>query len=107
MAETAIATVRLDPYVVDVLLPDLVGHDRHPSAFLVYLVLWRRTGGGRKRSGPVSLRTLADATGLSKRSVQDALTTLVRRRLVSVTRTAPTSVPEIALLRPWVRRRPL
>ena len=28
-------TVTLDPYVVDTLMADLVGHDRQPSAFLV------------------------------------------------------------------------
>jgi hypothetical protein len=33
--------MELDDYVVDVLMPDLVGHDRHPSAFLVYLFLSR------------------------------------------------------------------
>jgi hypothetical protein len=34
------STLALDPYVVDVLLPDLVGHDRSPAAFLVYIYLW-------------------------------------------------------------------
>ena len=28
-------------------MPDLVGHDRQPSAFLVYLTLWRQTPRGR------------------------------------------------------------
>ena len=32
-------------YVLDTLMADLVGHDRQPSAFLVYLHLWRRTAG--------------------------------------------------------------
>src|SRR5215470_6725961 len=27
----------LDPYVLDVLLPELVGHDHSPSAFIVYV----------------------------------------------------------------------
>ncbi len=96
--------IRLDPYVVEVLLPDLVGHDHRPSAFLVYLHLWHRTRGGRRRSGPVSLRALAEATGLSKRAVQDALAVLARRRLVALERGAPTAVPEITVLRPWERR---
>jgi hypothetical protein len=39
-------TVEVDAYVIDTLLPDLVGHDRRPSAFLVYLHLWRLSGGG-------------------------------------------------------------
>jgi hypothetical protein len=28
--------VAIDDYVIDVLLPDLAGHDRSPAAFLVY-----------------------------------------------------------------------
>src|SRR5438270_85027 len=36
-------SVEVDSYVIDILLPDLVGHDRQPSAFLVYLFLWRRS----------------------------------------------------------------
>src|SRR6266536_1055507 len=35
--------VTLDTYVVDTLMPDLVGHDRAPSAFLVFLFLYRRS----------------------------------------------------------------
>ena len=35
------STLSLDQYVVDVLMPDLVGHDRSQSAFIVYLYLWR------------------------------------------------------------------
>ena len=92
----------LDPYVVDVLLPDLVGHDRHPSAFLVYLLLWHRTAGGR-REAALSLRELAEATGLSKRAVQGALATLERRRLLAVERAGPTAVPGFRVLRPWDR----
>jgi hypothetical protein len=58
------SSLSLDPYVVDTLLPDLVGHDRQPSAFLVYLFLWRHslgTGGTlRKRriqQGPYTVCT--------------------------------------------------
>ena len=95
--------VTLDPYVVDTLLPDLVGHDRRPSAFVVYLVLWRRTDGGHARA-ELSLRELAEATGLSKRAVQTAIDALVRRRLVALERETPTSVPSYEVLRPWARR---
>ena len=38
----------LDPYITDVLMRDLVGHDRTPSAFIVYLWLWRM----QPRRGP-------------------------------------------------------
>lgn len=96
--------VALDPYVVDVLLPDLVGHDRRPSAFLLYLLLWRRSAGGRTTAA-LSLRELAEATGLSKRAVQGALLTLARRRLVATLRDGPTAVPTYRVLRPWDRAR--
>ena len=33
-------TVAIDTYILDTLMADLVGHDRQPSAFLVYLFLW-------------------------------------------------------------------
>jgi len=96
--------IPVDPYVVDTLLPDLVGHDRRPSAFLVYLVLWRRSDAGRA-DATLSLRELAEATGLSKRAVQSAVDALVRRRLVALDRETPTSVPRYAVLRPWAARR--
>ena len=95
--------IGLDAYVVDVLLPDLVGHDRRPSAFLVYVALWRVTRGGRAPA-PLSLRDLAERCGLSKRAVQAAVAVLQRRRLVTVTRDGPTAVPVYAALRPWERR---
>ena len=94
--------VRVDAYVLDVLLPDLVGHDRRPSALLVYLVLWRLTRGARAPAA-VSLAALAEASGLSKRAVQGALATLRRRRLVSAARAGITAVPEYRVLRPWAR----
>jgi hypothetical protein len=96
-------TMNLDDYVLDVLMPDLVGHDRQPSAFIVYLRLWRLTGGGRKKSGAVSLRDLSGQTGLSKRAIQDAIDRLERRQLVVVERAMPTAAPVYALLRPWRR----
>ena len=100
------ATLALDAYVLDVLMPDLVGHDRRPSAFLVYLFLWRRTRGGRDEDVPVALREIAEGTGLAKRSVQTALARLTRRRLVTASREAATAVPRYSVQRPWDRRRP-
>jgi hypothetical protein len=97
-------SVALDAYVVDTLLPDLIGHDRRPSAFLVYLVLWRHADAGRT-SVALSLRELAEATGLSKRAVQSAVNVLLRRRLVALERETPSSVPSYAVLRPWAARR--
>jgi DNA-binding MarR family transcriptional regulator len=95
----------LDDYVLETLMPDLVGHDRHPSAFLVYLALWRRAEGSRDRAAAVSLRELSEATGLSKRAVQGGLAKLVRRKLVAVERASVTAVPVYVVLRPWAQRR--
>jgi hypothetical protein len=93
---------RLDVYVMETLMPDLVLHDRQPSAFLVYLHLSYRSA-GRRGGVTASHRSMADATGLSKSAVQGAIRTLARRRLVRATRTATTSVPEYTVLRPWRR----
>ena len=95
---------RFDAYVLETLMPDLVGHDRQPSAFLVYLHLAHRAARGRTRSVAASLQTLALDTGLSKSAVQRGLRTLTRRRLVRAERASRTSVPVYTVLRPWVRR---
>jgi hypothetical protein len=92
----------LDGYVIDALMPDLVGHDRRASAFLVYLYLWRRTRGGA-RTAVVSHSTMADGTGLSKRSVQAALRHLQRRALVETRRATATSAPAVRLCCDWRR----
>ena len=93
---------RLDAYVVDTLMADLVRHDRQPSAFLVYLQLWHRAT-GRRTATAVSHQMMADATGLSKSAVQAAVRTLLRRRLIRAARTSPTAVPAYTVLRPWRR----
>jgi len=49
-----VVSVEIDAYVLDNLMADLVGHDRQPSAFLVYLFLWRRTLGAGEESTQVS-----------------------------------------------------
>ena len=98
-------TIELDAYVIDTLLPDLVGHDRHPSAFLLYLHLWRRSEGGEVATEPLPLETLAEDTGLSKRAVQQALEALARRRLLQLERATPLSPARLKVLRPWRARR--
>jgi hypothetical protein len=92
-----------DPYLVDTLMPDLVGHDRQPSAFLVYLYLWRQTHADGKQTVQVALLDIADATGLSKRTVQDAIGWLAKRKLLTVARESITAVPVYTVLRPWRR----
>lgn len=97
------STVRIDAYVLDTLMADLVGHDRQPSAFLVYLFLWRRTHGSAAATIQVSLLDISAGTGLSKRAVQEALRLLAKRRLLSIEREGITAIPVYGVLRPWVR----
>jgi DNA-binding IclR family transcriptional regulator len=51
----------------------------------------------------MSLRALAEATGLSKSAVQTALELLRRRRLVQTTSDHPTATPVHRVLRTWRR----
>ncbi len=95
--------VALDAYIFDTLMADLVGHDRQPSAYLVYLALARRTLGANRTQIAIALQDIAEATGLSKRTVQAALAHLVRRRCLSVSRESVTAVPTYTVLRPWRR----
>src|SRR5437870_2504401 len=96
-------TLEIDAYVLDVLLPDLVGHDRQPSAFLVYLYLWRHSRGVGKAEVQVSLLDIAAATGLSKRAIQEAIALLAKRKLLSIQRESITAIPVYSVLRPWIR----
>jgi hypothetical protein len=95
--------VEVDAYVIDTLMADLVGHDRQPSAFLVYVYLWRHTRGSDAATAQVSLFDLSTGTGLSKRSVQEALRWLSKRRLISIQREGITAIPVYTVKRPWVR----
>ena len=95
--------IEIDDYVLDTLMPDLVGHARQPSAFLVYLYLWRHPHGTGEATAQVSLFDLATATGLSKRSVQEALRWLSKRRLLSIARAGITAIPVYTVRRPWAR----
>jgi DNA-binding MarR family transcriptional regulator len=95
--------LRVDPYVVDTLMADLVGHDRSPSSFLVYLALWFATRGRRGATARMSLSALADETGLSKSAVQAGVRNLARRKLIAVSRESRTATPSYEVLRPWRR----
>lgn len=96
--------VSLDPHVVDVLLPDLVGHDKRPSSFVLYLWLYSITKGVGRKTAFFSYQMLTDRTGLSKRAVQRAVAHLQRRQLIRVVRKSATAVPEYAVATPWIRR---
>ncbi len=97
------AAISIDAYIVDTLMRDLVGHDRRPSAFLVYLYLWRTTHGRGDTKVQVALLDIAQDVGLSKRSVQEALRWLSKRKLVTVARQSITAVPVYTVLQPWRR----
>ena len=97
------SNISIDEYVIDSLMPDLVGHDRQPSAFVVYLHLWRHTHGIGGAHIQVALQDIAERTGLSKRSVQDAMGWLSKRRLISIARASITAVPVYTVLRTWRR----
>lgn len=94
------ATIELDAYVTDTLMRDLVSHDRRPSAFLVYLAI---AASGQDGARGMSYGDLAEITGLSRRSVQDAIAHLARRKLIEVHRVGPTETALYRALRPWRR----
>jgi hypothetical protein len=99
----------LDDYVVDVLMRDLVGHDRRPVAFLMYLWLAaeqrrveERPGDGEVR---VSYQEMAESIGVSKSSVQAAVSWLARRKLLAVSKENATATPRYRVMSPWRERR--
>jgi hypothetical protein len=93
----------MDAYVLDVLMPDLIGHDRRPAAFIVYLFLLRQTSFSSKDAVSVSLQTIATKTGLSKSAVQASIRHLRRRGLLDPTVIATVVSPLRRVLCPWVR----
>jgi hypothetical protein len=95
------AAVELDSYVIDVLMRDLVRHDKMPSAFIVYVYLAVRAEREMKRGIAASYSTIAAATGLSKTAVQKAVAHLLRRKLISVAKASATATPVYRLNRHW------
>jgi len=93
--------ISVDDYVLDVLMRDIVGHDRQPAAYLVYLYLYGQAARDKWKPVAKSLRDLADATGLSKSAVQTALENLRRRELINTTSDHSTAVPRHRVLRHW------
>jgi hypothetical protein len=90
----------LDEYVIDVLMRDLVGHDRRPASFFVYLWL----AAEQQRQGEavaISYQQLAESIGISKSSAQAAAGWLAKRKLLAVTKTSSTATPIYAVNRPW------
>ena len=96
--------MRLDAYIVDTLMRDLVGHSRSSAAFLVYLQLYRQTHGTGRESVPMSHQVLGELIGISKRSVQTAIAHLIDRRLIRRRKARATAVPVYTVLTPWIRK---
>ena len=90
----------LDDYILDVLMRDLVGHDKSPSAFLIYLHLWSQTEARGLETAQLSHQRMAEYTGLSKSAVQSAIRILTRRKLIRATKPTVTSTPEYRVLTP-------
>jgi hypothetical protein len=91
--------IPLDDYVIDVLMRDLVGHDRRVVSFLVYL--WFA---GELRKGNVveaSYRQIAECIGVSKSSAQAAVGWLIKRKLLAATKKTVTATPRYKVLTPW------
>ena len=97
-------SLRVDNYIVDVLLRDLVGHDKQPAAFLVYLHLYAAAVRSCWRPVEASLRDIAEGTGLSKSAVQTAMQVLQRRELIATTTRFRTATPSHRVLRHWATR---
>ena len=95
--------IALDDYVIEVLMRDLVGHDRRVVSFLVYL--WFTSEQGKEhRKGHVveaSYRQIAESIGVSKSSAQAAVGWLIKRKLLTSTKKTVTATPRYKVLTPW------
>lgn len=95
--------VTFDDYVIDSLMRDLVGHDRRPASFLVYL--WLAAEQRRGKAGMrVSYQELAENVGISKSSAQSAVRWLLRRKLLAASKGNATATLLYTVLSPWRRK---
>ena len=95
--------MKIDDYVTDVLMRDLVGHDRRPASFLVYL--WLASEQHRRGSAPqISYQDLAENIGISKSSAQSAVAWLLRRNLLVAKKATATATPRYTVQTPWKRK---
>lgn len=101
LPQPPVADHRLDPYVIDTLMADLCGHDKRPSAFLVYLCLACEAQRRRQDAVPMSLQEIATRTGLAKSTVQAAIRHLKRRGLIDPDLAATTAAPLRRVQAPW------
>ena len=94
--------VEFDDYVTDALMRDLVGHDRRPVSFLVYVWL----AAEEQRRGErvqVSYAEMAESIGVSKSSAQAGVAWLVERKLVAMKKATVTATPVYHVKMPWRR----
>ncbi len=100
MSKAARSSTEIDDYVTDILMRDLVGHDRRPASFLVYLWL---TAEQQRRAEPVSIsyQELAESIGISKSSAQSAVSWLTQRKLLRMSKETVTATPVYAVRTPW------
>ena len=89
--------MKLDNYIPETLMRDLVGHDRKPASFLVYLWLTAQ------QTSPIqiSYQDLAENIGISKSSAQSAVAWLKRRKLLTMKKDSVTATPQYTLRTPW------
>jgi Mn-dependent DtxR family transcriptional regulator len=79
---------------------DLVGHDRRPVSFLVYL--WLAAEQQRRgKAVSISYQQLAESIGISKSSAQTAAGWLAKRKLLAVSKAGFTAIPTYGVQRPW------
>jgi hypothetical protein len=101
-------TLTLDPYLTETLMRDLVGHDRRPAAFLVYLWLFAQQQNQAQQRHPapvtISYQDLAESIGISKSSAQSAVGWLIRRKLLAAAKATVTATPTYKVLTPWKTR---
>jgi predicted regulator of amino acid metabolism with ACT domain len=95
--------ISIDDYVIDVLMRDLVGHDRRVVSFLVYLWIAGEQGKEQRQGNgvEVSYRQLAESIGVSRSSAQAAVGWLVKRKLLARSKKTVTATPRYKVLTPW------
>lgn len=90
----------LDSYITDTLMRDLIGHDRKPVSFLVYL--WLAAEQAKTSSQVrVSYQQVAESVGVSKSSAQSAIGWLLKRKLLTVKKESVTATPMYTVRSPW------
>ena len=92
---------QIDDYIIDVLMRDLVGHDRRPVSFMVYL--WLATEEVRRgKAVQISYQELAECIGISKSSAQAAVGWLNRRKLLTADKETVTATPRYTVNYPRI-----